>query len=91
LRKRIGAAGSELLLAETIRMGLKTGTVSPRELQRVNVDTTVQEKAVRVPTDTLLCHKRNWSKARRRAVLHCAAARMPGLYETACRKRRIAR
>jgi IS5 family transposase len=56
-RKRIGAAGSERLLAETIRMGLKTGTVSPRELLRVNVDTTVQEKAVRFPTDTQLCHK----------------------------------
>ena len=38
-RKRIGAAGSELLLAETIRMGLKTGTVSLWELQCVNVDT----------------------------------------------------
>jgi IS5 family transposase len=38
-------------------MGLKTGTVSPRELLRVNVDTTVQEKAVRFPTDTQLCHK----------------------------------
>ena len=56
-RKRIGAAGSERLLAETIRMGLKTGTVSRRELLRVNVDTTVQEKAVRFPTDTQLCHK----------------------------------
>ncbi len=56
-RKRIGEAGSERLLAETIRMGLKTGTVSPRELLRVNVDTTVQEKAIRFPTDTQLCHK----------------------------------
>jgi len=56
-RKRIGEAGSERLLAETIRMGLKAGTVGPRELLRVNVDTTVQEKAVRFPTDTQLCHK----------------------------------
>jgi len=56
-RKRIGEAGSERLLAETIRMGLKTGTVHPRELLHVNADTTVQEKAIRFPTDTQLCHK----------------------------------
>lgn len=56
-RKRIGAAGLERLLQETIRMGLKAGTLTARELQRVNVDTTVQEKAIRFPTDTQLCHK----------------------------------
>lgn len=56
-RKRIGEEGSERLLQETIRMGLKTGTLTPRDLQHVNVDTTVQEKAVRFPTDTQLCHK----------------------------------
>ncbi|MCK5555162.1 MAG: IS5 family transposase, partial [Alphaproteobacteria bacterium] len=31
--------------------------VTPRDLKKVNVDTTVQEKAVRFPTDTQLCHK----------------------------------
>ena len=56
-RKRIGEAGSERLLQETIRMGLKAGTVAPRDLQHVNVDTTVQEKAIRFPTDVQLCHK----------------------------------
>jgi len=56
-RKRIGARGLERLLAETIRVGVKSGTVRPRDLQKVNVDTTVQEKAVRFPTDTQLCHK----------------------------------
>jgi len=56
-RKRIGAGGMERLLQETIRMGLKTGTLRLRDLQKVNVDTTVQEKAIRFPTDTQLCHK----------------------------------
>jgi len=56
-RKRIGEAGEERLLKETIRVGLKAGTVTVKDLARVNVDTTVQEKAVKFPTDTQLCHK----------------------------------
>lgn len=56
-RKRIGEAGMERLLQETIRAGLKTGTIKARDLERVNVDTTVQEKAVHFPTDARLCHK----------------------------------
>ena len=56
-RKRIGEKGEERLLKETIKLGLKTGTITTRDLQKVNVDTTVQEKAIRFPTDTQLCHK----------------------------------
>jgi IS5 family transposase len=56
-RKRIGEQGEERLLRETIRVGLKAGTVTLKDLERVNVDTTVQEKAVKFPTDTQLCHK----------------------------------
>ena len=56
-RKRIGKEGEERLLQETIKLGLKTGAVTARDLKKVNVDTTVQEKAVRFPTDTQLCHK----------------------------------
>jgi IS5 family transposase len=56
-RKRIGPKGMERLLQETIQVGLKTGIVSARDLQKVTVDTTVQEKAIRFPTDTQLCHK----------------------------------
>lgn len=56
-RKRIGEEGEERLLQETIKLGLKTGAVTARDLLKVNVDTTVQEKAVRFPTDTQLCHK----------------------------------
>src|SRR5580658_5510489 len=56
-RKRIGKAGMERLLQETVRVGLKSGVVKAQDLRRVNVDTTVQEKAIRFPTDTQLCHK----------------------------------
>jgi transposase, IS5 family len=56
-RKRIGKEGMERLLQETVKLGLKTGAVSAHDLQKVNVDTTVQEKAVTFPTDTKLCHK----------------------------------
>lgn len=43
-RKRIGEAGAEALLRETIAAGLKIKAVKPRPFKRVNVDTTVQEK-----------------------------------------------
>ena len=56
-RKRIGQAGMERLLQETIRIGLESATIEAKDLKRVTVDTTVQEKAIRFPTDTRLCHK----------------------------------
>lgn len=56
-RKRIGKAGMERLLAETIRVGLVTGTIKEKDLAHVTVDTTVQEKAITFATDTKLCHK----------------------------------
>jgi IS5 family transposase len=62
-RKRIGDAGAEELLAETIQSGLKLKAVKPFQLKRVNVDTTVQEKEVRFPTDARL-----YDRARQRLV-----------------------
>lgn len=56
-RKRIGESGMQRLLAETIRVGLVSGTIRAKDLEIVNIDTTVQEKAVTFPTDTKLCHK----------------------------------
>jgi IS5 family transposase len=56
-RTRIGEAGMARLLQETVGLGLKTGAVSERDMKKVNVDTTVQEKAVHFPTDARLCHK----------------------------------
>ena len=56
-RKLIGEKGAEGLLAESIATGLKTGAVKAASLDKVNVDTTVQEKAVAFPTDARLYYK----------------------------------
>ena len=56
-RKRIGEAGAERMLAETLKTGLKTKMIRPQDLKRVNVDTTVQEKEIRFPTDARLYHR----------------------------------
>jgi transposase, IS5 family len=53
-RKRIGEQGAETLLKETIKAGLRLKIIKPRQLERVNVDTTVQEKHIRFPTDARL-------------------------------------
>ena len=56
-RKRIGPGGMEQLLAETIAAAQRQQALKPSELRRVNVDTTVQEKAIAFPTDARLYHK----------------------------------
>lgn len=56
-RKRIGSAGCEFMLKMTIDAGLMTKTITPTSLEAVNVDTTVQEKAIAFPTDGRLYHK----------------------------------
>ena len=56
-RKLIGEKGAEKLLAESIAAGLKTQTIKPASLDKVNVDTTVQEKAITFPTDARLYYK----------------------------------
>lgn len=56
-RKRIGEAGAEELLKETIEAGLKMKAIKSHQLKRVNVDTTVQEKEVRYPTDARLYNR----------------------------------
>ncbi len=53
-RKRIGEAGSEQLLKQTIEAGLKMKAITTCQLKRVNVDSTVQEKDIRFPTDARL-------------------------------------
>ena len=67
-RKRIGEAGAQELLTETIEAGLRLKLVKVSQLQRVNVDTTVQEKHVRFPTDARL-----YQRARERLVKQAKA------------------
>ena len=62
-RKRIGEAGAEELLKETIKAGLKLKAVKSFQLKRVNIDTTVQEKEIRFPTDARL-----YDRSRQRLV-----------------------
>src|SRR5208337_3532635 len=46
-RTRLGDAGAEQMLRATIEAGMKMKAIHPTQLQRINVDTTVQTKAVR--------------------------------------------
>jgi IS5 family transposase len=56
-RKRIGPKNMEQLLAETLETAKREGHLTEAHLERVNVDTTVQEKAIAYPTDARLYHK----------------------------------
>ena len=53
-RKRLAKSGAEKMLEESLKTGLREGFIKKAELNRVNVDSTVQEKAVRYPTDARL-------------------------------------
>jgi IS5 family transposase len=70
-RKRLGDAGAEQMLRATIEAGIAMRVIRPAELKRVNVDTTVETKAIRFPTDARL-----YQRMRERLV---KAARAEGL------------
>jgi hypothetical protein len=53
-RNRMSEAYAEQLLELTIDLGLKAGVGEKIDFRRVNIDTTVQEKAVTFPTDSKL-------------------------------------
>jgi IS5 family transposase len=53
-RKGLGEAGVEGLLKTTIEASVAMGAVKKADLERVIVDTTVQEKAIAHPTDSRL-------------------------------------
>lgn len=65
-RQRLGEAGMEELLAQTINAAQAMKAVDARELSRVIVDSTVQEKAIAPPTDSRLLEV-----ARRKLVMLC--------------------
>ena len=50
-RKKLAKSGAEQMLEESLKTGLCEGFIKKTELNRVNVDSTVQGKAVRYPTD----------------------------------------
>jgi IS5 family transposase len=53
-RRAIGEEGLELLLKATIETAVHSKAIKPQELERVIVDSTVQEKAIAHPTDSRL-------------------------------------
>lgn len=64
-RKRVGAERLEKLLEATIHTALAMKAIRPQEFEKVNVDTTVQEKAIAFPTDARLYHKMRVALVRR--------------------------
>jgi IS5 family transposase len=64
-RKRVGAERLEKLLETTIHTALAMKAVRPHELEKINIDTTVQEKAIAFPTDARLYHKMRVALVRR--------------------------
>jgi IS5 family transposase len=56
-RKRIGAERLERMLSETVAAAKRGDALKCCQLDRVNVDTTVPEKAIAFPTDAKLYHK----------------------------------
>ena len=78
-RKRVGANGMMKLLRETIETARRQGAIGRSEMKRVNVDTTVQEKAIQFPTDARLYHKM------RKTLVREAEAREIELRQSYCR------
>ena len=56
-RQRVGEEGMEKLFCQTLKTAQKAGLLRTSHLNKVNVDTTVQEKAIAYPTDARLYHK----------------------------------
>ena len=62
-RKRAGEAGVTDMIMETLASSVRSKVAKAKDFERVNVDTTVQEKNVRFPTDA-----RTLDRARERIV-----------------------
>lgn len=56
-RQRIGSQNMEKLLSETLETAKRGEHLTEQHMERVNVDTTVQEKAIAYPLDAKLYHK----------------------------------
>jgi hypothetical protein len=56
-RQRLGEEQIAALLQESLSMAHRTGAIETKDLERVVVDTTVQEKAIAHPSDARLMHR----------------------------------
>lgn len=64
-RSRVGDERLELLLKVVVETANKMKAIKPADLEKVNVDTTVQEKAIAFPTDARLYQKMRLALLRR--------------------------
>jgi IS5 family transposase len=79
-RGRVGERGIEKLLKELLQTAQRSGHLKRSDLNQVNVDTTVQEKAIAYPTDARLYYKM------REALVRAAKANGINLRQSYCRK-----
>jgi IS5 family transposase len=56
-RQRLGEEQLAALLQESLSVAHRTRALKPKDLERIAVDTTVQEKAIAHPTDARLLHR----------------------------------
>jgi IS5 family transposase len=56
-RQRVGSEGMEKVFYQTLATAQGLGMLKRSHLNKVNIDTTVQEKAIAFPTDARLYHK----------------------------------
>ncbi len=56
-RQRMGEERLEVLLQESLAVAVKTDAVEVKDLSKIIVDTTVQEKAITFPTDAKLLNR----------------------------------
>ena len=56
-RQRLGEEQIAALLQESLSVAHRTGAIEAKDLERVVVDTTVQEKAIAHPSDARLMHR----------------------------------
>src|SRR5437764_14994136 len=56
-RQRLGEDQIVALLQESLSVAHRTGAIATKDLERVAIDTTVQEKAIAHPTDARLTHR----------------------------------
>jgi IS5 family transposase len=56
-RQRLGAKVLDALIRESLRVAHEAGALTGRDMEAVSVDTTVQEKATRFPTDAGLLYE----------------------------------
>src|ERR1700730_4667637 len=56
-RQRLGEEQIAALLQESLSVAHRSGAIETKDLERVVVDTTVQEKAAAHPTDARLIHR----------------------------------